>query len=202
MYMPIYFLELELRQICVKHDDFVCKYFLVNVSISYDSGSEMPSGRSARFLQLADLLCVTVALLHIWLNQQEVLHLLSHWACGQSSGQNFQEEARTARGPKRPNFMELGFQYQILGSRMKMNCTFVCLLFLKKLFSGVETSIFMDRKLLQGRAVIICCINKYILCIRNIGTKSALCLNDVSSEKRQCYNCCNFLVLGRILKQL
>lgn len=133
MYMPIYFLELELRQICVKHDDFVCKYFLVNVSISYDSGSEMPSGRSARFLQLADLLCVTVALLHIWLNQQEVLHLLSHWACGQSSGQNFQEEARTARGPKRPNFMELGFQYQILGSRMKMNCTFVCL-FLKKYF--------------------------------------------------------------------
>lgn len=80
----------------MKHDDFVCKYFLVNVSISCNSCSEMPSGRSARFLQLADLLCVAVALLLLWLNQQDVLHscqqlvhLLSHWACGQSSAQNF-----------------------------------------------------------------------------------------------------------------
>lgn len=80
----------------MKHDDFVCKYFLVNVSISYNSCSKMPSGRSARFLQLADLLCVTVALLLLWLNQQELLHscqllvhLLSHWACAQSRGQNF-----------------------------------------------------------------------------------------------------------------
>lgn len=60
----------------MKHDDFVCKYFLVSVSISCNWCSEMPSGRSARFLQLADLLCVTVALLLVWLNQQEVLHFL------------------------------------------------------------------------------------------------------------------------------
>lgn len=56
------------------HDDFVCKYFLVNVSISSNWCREMPSGRSARFLQLADLSCVDVALLLLWLNQQEVLH--------------------------------------------------------------------------------------------------------------------------------
>lgn len=79
MYTPIYFLDLELRWICMKRDDFVCKYFLVNVSISYNSCSEMPSGRSARFLQLADLLCVTVALLLLWLNQQELLHSASCW---------------------------------------------------------------------------------------------------------------------------
>lgn len=81
--------------------------------------------------------------------------------------------------------MDLDFSIRkILGGRMRMNCRSVCLLFLfLKLFRRIISSAFMDRKLEQGRAVVICCINKYSISHQGYQHQISADLHGVSSGK-------------------